>query len=121
MKTGRHTNVFEEDGERSTFYFSTSGTRGVGYTGENGGYLYYRGKLVQAERGEDFQVFQVGNQFYLVNESGRIQNSNRVYRADGEYRYEYENGTIYYVNQNRERIGQVTQGERLPEISCLAV
>lgn len=121
MKTDRQTNVREEDGDRSTFYFSTSGDRGTGYTGERSGYLYNRGKLVQAERGEDFQVFELGGHRYLVNESGRVQNSDRYYRVNGEYRYEYSNGTIYYVNSQRERLGEVTQGEHLPDIAYEAV
>ena len=113
MKTDRQTNVVEEDGERSTFYFTNSGS----YTGERNNYLYYRGKLVQAEDGEDFQVFEVGERLYLVNESGRVQTSNRIYRVDGENRYEYDHGTIYYVNEDRERTGEVTGGEKLPDIA----
>lgn len=117
MKRDRQTNVYDEDGERGTYYFNGSGTnRGAGYTGERDGYLYYNGKLVEAEDGEDMAVFQIGERFYLVNESGRIQDRNRAYRVDGEYRYEYDNGTIYYINEDRERIGEVTRGERLPEI-----
>lgn len=117
MKRDRQTNVYDEDGERGTYYFNTSGSnRGGGYTGERNGYLYYNGKLVEAEEGEDIQVFQIGEQMYLVNESGRVQDRNRAYRADGEYRYEYDNGTIYYIDEDRERIGEVTEGERLPEI-----
>lgn len=111
MKNNRQTNVME-DGERAIFYFTTAG----GYTGERSGYLYNQGKLVQAEDGEDVQVFEVGGRFYLVNESGRVQNANRAYRSDGEYRYEYNSGTIYLINENRERIGEVTAGERLPGI-----
>ena len=113
MKDDRQTNVIEEDGERSTFYFTTAG----GYTGVRSGYLYYQGKLVEAEDGEDIQVFEVGDRLYLVNESGRIQDSNRAYRADGEYRYEYASGTIYNINDDRERLGEVTSGERLPDIA----
>ena len=52
-----------------------------------------------------------------MNEAGRVQDSNRIYRADGEYRYEYHNGTIYTVNENRERTGEVTSGETLPSIA----
>lgn len=117
MKSSRQTSVIEEDGERSTFYFTTSG----GYTGERSGYLYNQGKLVRAEDGEDIQVFEVGGRLYLVNESGRVQDSNRSYRSDGEYRYEYENGAIYLTNGDRERLGEVTSGERLPEIAYKAV
>lgn len=118
MRTGRQTDVYEEDGERTTFYFSS---QGVGQTGEQGGYLYYSGKLVRAEDGEDYQVFEVGGRLYLVNESGQVQDSNRMYRVSGEYRYEYNNGSIYYVGEDRERDGEVTEGEgRLPEIAFRA-
>ena len=58
---------------------------------------------------------------YLVNESGRVQDSNRTYRVDGEYRYEYDNGTIYYINDDRERLGQVTSGSRAPYIAFEAI
>ena len=61
------------------------------------------------------QVFEVDNKLYLVNESGKIQTSNRAFRASGEYRYEYDHGTIYYINDNKERIGEVTDGSPLPE------
>ena len=111
MKTTRQTNVYEEDGERSTFYFSNSG----GETGVRNGYLYYQGKLVRAE--EDFQVFEVNSQLYLVNESGRVQTSDRTYRVDGEYYYEYDDGVIYRINDDRERIGEVTDGDDLPRIA----
>lgn len=118
MKTGRVTNVEEEDGEISTFYFTT--TTG-GQTGVRNGYLYSNGKLVTAEDGEDYQVFSVNGTLYLVNESGRVQDSNRTYRVDGEYRYEYDNGIIYYINDDRERLGQVTEGYRAPYIGFWAV
>ena len=65
--------------------------------------------------GENYQVFEVDNKLYLVNESGKIQTSNRAFRASGEYRYEYDHGTIYYINDNKERIGEVTDGSPLPE------
>lgn len=35
--------------------------------------------------------------------------------------YEYNNGTIYYVNNQRERQGEVTHSERLPGIAFDAV
>lgn len=113
MKTNRQTNVIDEDGERSTYYFNTNGS----YTGERSGYLYNQGKLVEAEDGEDFQVFEVNGRKYLVNESGRVQNSNRVYRANGEYRYEYNNGTIYNVDDNGQRLEEVQETESLPQIA----
>ncbi len=122
MKRDRQTNVYDGDWERGTYYFNGSGSdRGGGYTGVRNGYLYDNGRLVQAWEDEDFQVFDVGGRLYLVNESGRVQDRNRTYRVNGEYRYEYDNGTIYYVNDRQERIGQVTSGTRMPEIGYRAV
>lgn len=120
MKTGKVTNVVEDSGDRSTFYFETSGeNKGAGYTGEKSGYLYSGGKLVKADQGTTTQVYAVDGQIYLVNESGKIQTSNKVYKSDGDYRYEYDNGTIYYVNSDKQREGEVTSADAaLPDISC---
>ncbi len=120
MKRERQTNVYDDDGERGTYYFNGSGeNRGAGYSGERNGYLYYNGKLVEAEDGEDFQVFEVDGQLYLVNEAGRVQDSDRTYRVNGEYYYEYEDGTIYRINDDRERLYEVTSADarRLPSIA----
>ena len=122
MKTDRTTNVTEDSGDRSTFYFQASGSsRGAGYTGERQHYLYWNGKLVRAEQGTGVQVFEVNGTLYLLNEAGRIQDNNRCYRSEGDYRYEYADGTIYYVDADRQRIGEVTSGENLPDVSYKTV
>ncbi len=59
----------------------------------------------------------MNSQLYLVNESGRVQTSDRTYRVDGEYYYEYDDGVIYRINDDRERIGEVTDGDDLPRIA----
>lgn len=81
------------------------------------------GTTISAYFGADDSDGKMKNnrQTNVANEGGRVQNSDRAYRADGEYRYEYDNGTIYHINANRERLGVVTSGERLPEISYEAV
>jgi len=118
MKTDKQTNVVEDNGDSSTFYFITAGdNKGAGYTGEKSKYLYYSGKLVKADKGSTTQVFEVNNKIYLVNESGQIQRSNKCYKSDGEYRYEYYNGTVYYTDTNKVRGGEVTSGAMLPTIS----
>lgn len=118
MRTDKISNVIEDNGDKSTFFFETSGSnRGGGFTGEKKKYLYYNGKLVKADKGTTTQVFEVDGQLYLVNESGQVQTSNKCYKSDGEYRYEYSNGTLYYVDADKQRQGEVTSGETLPEIS----
>ena len=66
-------------------------------------------------------MFEVNGTLYLVNEAGRIQDNNRCYRSEGDYRYEYADGTIYYVDADRQRIGEVTSGENLPDVSYKTV
>lgn len=124
MKTDKTSSVTEDNGDRSTFYFNTSGTsRGSGFTGEKNGYLYWNGKLVKADQGSTTQVFEIDGTLYLVNESGKVQTGNRCYKSDGDYRYEIDNGTIYYVDGDRQREGAVAlgDGQVLPEISYRTV
>ena len=124
MKTDKTSSVTEDNGDRSTFYFNTSGTsRGSGFTGEKNGYLYWNGKLVKADQGSTTQVFEIDGTLYLVNESGKVQTGTRCYKSDGDYRYEIDNGTIYYVDGDRQREGAVAlgDGQVLPEISYRTV
>ena len=118
MRTDRNTGVIEESGDRSTFYFEASGSeKGAGVTGEKKGYLYANGKLVAAEKGSTTQVFEVNGTYYLVNESGKIQTANKAYKSDGEYAFEYDHGTIYEIDADKNRLGVVSQSESLPEIT----
>ncbi len=118
MKTDKTNGVVEDNGDKSTFFFETAGkNKGAGFSGDKKGYLYYNGKLVKADKGTTTQVFEVNDKFYLVNESGKIQNSNKAYKSDGDFAYEYSNGTIYQIDSNKQRLGEVTSGEALPEIS----
>lgn len=63
----------EEDGDSNTYYFAPSGfDKGAGYNGSQDGHLYYNGRLVKADSGSDYQIFEVGDKLYLVNESGKV-------------------------------------------------
>ena len=118
MRTDKQTSVTEDSGDRSTFFFETSGSdKGAGVSGDKKGYLYYNGKLVTADKGTTTQVFEVNDKLYLVNESGQIQKSNKCYKSDGDYRYEIANGKLYEIDADKTRLGKVTSGETLPEIS----
>ena len=122
MYTGRHTNVEEEDGSKYTYFFNNSGaSRGAGVNGEKNGYLYSNGRLVTADDDSDYQVFKVDGKLYLVNESGKVQTSNKLYKSEGEYAYEYADGVIYRVNEEKERVEEITEGRALPEIAFDAV
>ena len=55
--TGKKTNL-NVDGDSGTYYFADSGSdKGAGLNGTKDGYLYYQGRLVEAEDGSDFEVF----------------------------------------------------------------
>lgn len=124
MKTGKQSSVYDGDDEKGTYYFNTSGSyKGGGYTGEKDGYLYYEGKLVEAEEDSDYQVFCITidgtEHFYLVNESGKVQTSNKNYKVDSEYKYQYSSGTIYLIDSDGENPAEVTADDctALPSLS----
>ena len=78
VKTGKVSNVELDNGETANFYFSTSNSKkGRGVTGEESGYLYYKGMRLEAD--DDYKFFglpkdDAGNyDIYLVNENGKIQ------------------------------------------------
>ena len=73
MKTGRVSNV-EDDEDTYTFYFNTkNGGNGKGWTGEKSGYLYWNGKRCEAD--DDYRFYSYEDKTYLVNGSGKIQSS----------------------------------------------
>lgn len=116
MRTGKQT-VYDDAGDRYTFYFSTSGSsKGSGYSGERDDYLYYDGCLMEAEDGEDYEAFIIDGKAYLVNESGRVQTSNKAYRCNGDYMYRISGGKLYYADDDGEAEDPVTEGSALPEV-----
>ncbi|MCB6611629.1 glucan-binding protein, partial [[Clostridium] symbiosum] len=73
MKTGKVANV-EEENDSFTYYFQTkNGGNGKGVTGEKDGYLYWNGKRLEAD--DDYRVYKVEGNYYLVNNKGKIQKS----------------------------------------------
>ncbi len=94
IKTGKVSNVELDNGETANFYFSTSNSKkGRGVTGEENGYLYYKGMRLEAE--DDYKFFALPTdktmteddgsestvyEYYLVNENGKIQKGNRKQR-----------------------------------------
>ena len=44
-----------------------------GYTGEKDGYLYWKGKRLEAD--DDYKVYTFGGKYYLVNTKGKLQKS----------------------------------------------
>ena len=73
QKTGRVSNV-ECDDDDYNFYFNTkNGKNGLGYTGKKDGYLYFNGKRLEAD--DDYRIYYVNGDLYLVNTKGKIQNA----------------------------------------------
>lgn len=79
--------IYDGNDAPDTFFFLESG---AGYTGshkENGAhYLYYKGKLQKAEKGTKYEVIEVNEASYLVNESGKVctSSSNSKTYTDGD-------------------------------------
>ena len=73
MKTGKVTNV-EDDDDSYTFYFNTkNGKNGEGVNGEKDNYLYFSGKRLEAD--DDYRLYLSEGKVYLVNNKGKIQKS----------------------------------------------
>ena len=86
MKTGKVSNV-EEDNDSFTYYFNTkNGKNGLGVTGEKSGYLYWNGKRLEAD--DDYRIYKLPNssktawEYYLVNKSGKLQKSDKKYDVE---------------------------------------
>ena len=86
MKTGS-ISVADDTGESIRFYFGTKDSdgagKGVGYTGNKSGKLYYDGMLVTA-KDYRYEIVEISGYYFIVNQSGSIQHSNTSYKEDGE-------------------------------------
>ncbi|MCB6931466.1 glucan-binding protein [[Clostridium] symbiosum] len=82
MKTGKVSNV-EDDDDTFTFYFSTkNGGNGKGWTGDKSSYLYWNGKRLEAD--DEYRIYAYEDKTYLVNTSGKIQKSeSKKYDIEG--------------------------------------
>ena len=99
MKTGKISNVDEEN-DSFTYYFETkSGKNGQGIMNEKSGYLYWNGKRLEAD--DDYKLYQIGTDIYLVNNSGKLQKS-----ESKDYALENTNGDEYRftINKNSYKV-----------------
>ncbi|MDT3845281.1 MAG: glucan-binding protein [Bacillota bacterium] len=72
MQTGKVSGVEEADGDTFNYYFNTKNSgKGQGYTGEKDGYLYFNGKRCESD--DDYRIFKIGNNYYVVNSKGKCQ------------------------------------------------
>ena len=98
MLTGRVT-VYDDDYYGESFYFKESGgigTRGIGVTGIYDGYLYNQGQAVCADEGMKYEKVPYNNNWYIVNESGKIKTSGTATDADGNKWKITKTGTNVY-------------------------
>ena len=120
QQTGKVSNVEEDDDETYNYYFTTKNAgNGKGYTGEKDGYLYWMGKRLEAD--DDYKVFLVDNEYYLVNTKGKCQKS-----FSKDYDVETPNGTLEDVNivPKSKKSYQLKKdstigGHALSEIACV--
>ena len=87
MQDGKVSGV-ECDDDDYNFYFNTkNGSNGQGYTGEKDNYLYFNGKRLEAD--DDYRLYYLDGDIYLVNSKGKIQSS----KSDNK-KYDIENKGI---------------------------
>lgn len=119
MRTGRIDGIEDASGDKHTFYFNSSGSgKGAGLSGEKDGFLYYNGLLVTADKGTDYQAFQVDGKMYLVNTAGKIQTNEKAYKVDGRYAYRVDGGNLYHTDSSGVKGKKVTGGDTLPAFEC---
>ncbi|WP_125144271.1 glucan-binding protein [Clostridium transplantifaecale] len=87
MKTGKVSDVECEDDDYNFYFTTTNGKNGLGYTGEKDGYLYFNGKRLEAD--DDYRIYYVDGNFYLVNTKGKIQ---KATGSNGKKYDDIENG-----------------------------
>ena len=95
--------VEEGDGNKTTFYFNEGTYAGRGTNGVKNGYLYYMGKLQQADSSSRYALISIPNgnggyQTYVVNSSGRISKNTTVKDRDGNKYKVNSSGILTHIN-----------------------
>ena len=109
MKTGSQT-VKDDNGDSYKFYFGTRTAtkdlevKGVGITGNKSNKLYYHGMLIKAEDYK-YQLVNVDDVFYIVNQNGSIQHSKSEYKEDGDVLVNAKEATFVSTNADIETAG----------------
>jgi len=99
--------ITEGNAIKSSFYFTEGG---AGFTGVNGGTLYYKGKLQKASTSEKYAPIRVNDRNYLVNTSGKLQKNKKCTDGDG-VKWESDSAGIVYLQD-----GELYSGKgRAPE------
>ena len=109
MQDGKVSDV-ECDDDDYNFYFNTkNGSNGQGYTGEKDNYLYFNGKRLEAD--DDYRLYYLDGDIYLVNNKGKIQSS----KSDNK-KFDLENKGIAEEDVNVQFTGKkvksVTVGDK---------
>lgn len=110
--------VEEGDGSKTTFYFSDGSYGGRGVTGVKNNYLYYMGKLQEADSDSRYIPVSIpegsGYKTYVVNTSGRVMKNTTVKDRDGN-KYKVDKSG-YLTQVNDANIGSGSYGEPVEPI-----
>lgn len=116
MMSGK-VNVEEADGTKCQYYFASSGK---GYTGVQGGSLYYLGKLQEADSSMKYEVLTFpatngGKTNYVVNASGKIMKSASAAKDNDGNKYTTDrNGILTKINGETVSSGATFDAPREP-------
>ena len=106
MQDGKVSDV-ECDDDDYNFYFNTkNGSNGQGYTGEKDNYLYFNGKRLEAD--DDYRLYYLDGDIYLVNNKGKIQSS----KSDNK-KFDLENKGIAEEDVNVQFTGKKVKSVKL--------
>lgn len=95
--------IEEGDGTKSEFYFTESGGKaGRGFTGVKNKYLFYKGKLQEADDGTKYEVICVEGRNYLVNPSGKVMEDTTVKDSSGTRFETNKTGVVVKVDKESD-------------------
>lgn len=95
--------IEEGDGTKSEFYFTESGGKaGRGFTGVKNKYLFYKGKLQEADDGTKYEVICVEGRNYLVNTSGKVMEDTTVKDSSGTKFETNKTGVVVKVDKESD-------------------
>lgn len=103
MKTGNVTVYDEDDDEKYSYYFSSTGK---GYNGIKNDCLYIKGRRMDSDRDSKYQVVSNGEITRLVNTSGKIMKST----SDKGKVYKDNNGDEFTVDRQGEITSELPNG-----------
>ena len=120
MQTGKEANVEDDDDAFNYYFITKNGKNGQGQKGEKDNYLYFEGKRLEAD--DDYRIYYLDGDYYLVNNKGKIQDSrSKKYDVEVEEGNGYTDATFRFGNGGRILEMKNEDGQIIPHADIASV